>query len=91
MVVDRYQKKASNIIDDILTWKPQALSVFTGNSDGLNETVIDAPESAKEEMHPEAGSKRTTISEEIEEAGEDDIREGVPVDQHSDDESKSDL
>lgn len=87
----RYQKKASNIIDDILTWKPQALSVFTGNPDGLNETVVDAPESAKEEVHPEAGSKRTTISEEIEEAGEDDIREGVPVDHYSDDESKSDL
>ncbi|XP_024398141.1 uncharacterized protein [Physcomitrium patens] len=25
----RYQKKASNIIDDILTWKPKALSAFT--------------------------------------------------------------
>lgn len=44
MVVDRYQKKASNIIDDILTWKPKALSVFTGETDGLNQTVIDAPE-----------------------------------------------
>ncbi|KAG0574631.1 hypothetical protein KC19_VG278100 [Ceratodon purpureus] len=40
----RYQKKASNIIDDILTWKPQALSVFTGEADGPNQTVLDAPE-----------------------------------------------
>jgi translocation protein SEC62 len=86
----RYQKKASNIIDDILTWKPQALSVFTGKVDDLNETVIDAPESAEGEV-PETGSKRTTIPEEAGSEGEDDIREGVPVDHYSDDESNSDL
>ena len=44
MIVDRYQKKAPNIIDDILTWKPKALSVFTGETDRLNQTVIDAAE-----------------------------------------------
>lgn len=43
----RYQKKASNIIDDILTWKPNALSAFTGEADVVNQTVIDSPEGVK--------------------------------------------
>jgi len=78
------KKKASNIIDDILTWKPKALSAFTGDSDGLNQTVIDAPEGVttaesgienpKDEI-PETSTKSTPRE----------VEEEVPVVQAKDD------
>ncbi len=30
---NRYQRKVSNIIDEVLVWKPKALSVFTGQTE----------------------------------------------------------
>lgn len=76
MGFDRYSKKASNIIDDILTWKPKALSVFAGDADGLNQTVFDAPEGVNAAESgvdnpsgeiPETGSKHTPdiVEEEV--------------------------
>lgn len=46
----RYQRRASNVIDDVLNWKPQALSVFTGQAEGgeslFNKTLVNATEAA---------------------------------------------
>lgn len=95
MVVDRYQKKASNIIDDILTWKPKALSVFTGEADVLNQTVIDAPEGVNtaesgvqnpkgETLETDGRSTPDEVEEEVSvdhtAEGQENTREAVPVD-----------
>jgi hypothetical protein len=84
MVVDRYQKKASNIIDDILTWKPKALSVFTGETDGLNQTVINAPEgvnTADSALEDPNGEILETVGKSI----PDKVEVEVSVDQSEDD------
>jgi len=77
-VVDRYQKKASNIIDDILTWKPKALSAFTGDSDGLNQTVIDAPEGVNT-AESEIENLKGEIPETSSEGTPGEVEEEVPV------------
>lgn len=50
LLCSRYQRRASNVIDDVLNWKPQALSVFTGQAEGgesvFNETLVNGTEAA---------------------------------------------
>lgn len=50
LLFSRYQRRASNVIDDVLNWKPQALSVFTGQAEGgeslFNETLVNETKAA---------------------------------------------